>query len=147
MSKGAFFHHTKGLAASGKCEGGCTEHTGTVKVCRVATRSGNDWGYWSYCANARNEDRSRGLVVREVPEPNAGQSLFPFAPDTERFWEAPEGWPEAVYNGDRALEALTRIMYDGVNKPSPELVLMALECGQIPGFVDRSTIMEHHRTL
>ena len=147
MSNGALFHQTQAMADAGTCEGGCQEHTGKTMVCRVTTASGHDWGYWSYCGTARNEDRSRGLRVREVPEPNADPSLFPFSPGTERFWEAPEGWPEAVYCGDRALEALTRIMYDGANKPSPEAVLIALEAGRIPGFVDERTIMEHHRTL
>ena len=47
------------------CEGGCECHDGEVQPVRVIDPSGtpHDWGYFSYCQAAIEEDRSRDMLV------------------------------------------------------------------------------------
>ena len=76
-------------------------------------------------------------------------SRSPFMPGTPRYFPGQLGYQPA-YNGDRALEALTKIMFDGVNKPSPEGVLEALDAHEVPGFVSDALLTRvctHDATL
>lgn len=47
----------------GICDGNCQGHEGEPKLVRVKTKSGYDWGYFSYCETAIEEDRFRGFIV------------------------------------------------------------------------------------
>jgi hypothetical protein len=58
--------HAKRRALSGRCSGGCGEHSGDVSVVRVKHFSGTDWGYFAYCESAVKEDISRGLTVEKT---------------------------------------------------------------------------------
>jgi len=51
----------------GKCQGDCAECRGELQVVRV-THPSYDWGYFSYCDAAIEEDKSRGLVVTPFKE-------------------------------------------------------------------------------
>ena len=54
---------TIALAEQTKCEGNCDQHSGAVQCVRVFDgKDGFDWGYFSYCKTARDEDRSRGFT-------------------------------------------------------------------------------------
>ena len=55
-------------ARIGLCEGSCVEHTGDVKAVRVFNKdSGIDWGYFSYCAEARKEEiENRGMELEYI---------------------------------------------------------------------------------
>jgi hypothetical protein len=47
-----------------ECQGKCKEHRGTIRRVEVRDiRSGKDWGLFSYCDEAIEEDIRRGLDV------------------------------------------------------------------------------------
>jgi len=49
------------------CEGSCAEHRGPVTTVHVVhTETGHDWGNFEYCDAAKEEDRLRGMTVKEV---------------------------------------------------------------------------------
>jgi len=48
-----------------ECEGTCKVHQGEVKKVNVIGLDGYDWGYFSYCATAIEEDRKSGFTVIE----------------------------------------------------------------------------------
>lgn len=49
------------------CEGSCEQHIGAVT--RVHVWDGAyDWGLFTYCEAAKEEDRNRGLTVDEDEE-------------------------------------------------------------------------------
>jgi len=61
-----------------ECQGNCKEHRGTIKRVEVRDiRHGKDWGLFSYCDKAIEEDVRRGLdvsvldYVPSFPVPNA----------------------------------------------------------------------------
>jgi hypothetical protein len=57
-----FLDDTREKASQGVCGGCCEEHTLPVEVVRVVdNRTGADWGWYSYCQAALEEDRQRGL--------------------------------------------------------------------------------------
>lgn len=60
---------TQNLASSGKCDGSCEEHFGVVRAVRVVDSDGTDWGWFSYCEAAREEDISRGFLLFDQTEP------------------------------------------------------------------------------
>ena len=54
-------------AISGRCEGACEKHSGRVKAVRVFHKeSKTDWGWFSYCESAIEEDTSRGMVFEDA---------------------------------------------------------------------------------
>lgn len=49
-------------AERGACDGGCDEHIGTVRCVRVYDpEHKTDWGWFSYCDAAIEEDTRRGM--------------------------------------------------------------------------------------
>jgi len=62
-----FKEQTIAKALRGECEGACEEHVGEVKPVRV-THGNTDWGWFSYCQEARNEDERRGMTVNVYEE-------------------------------------------------------------------------------
>ena len=54
-----------------ECQGKCKEHRGTIKRVEVRDiRNGKDWGLFSYCDEAIDEDIRRGLdvsIIDHVP--------------------------------------------------------------------------------
>lgn len=61
------------------CQGNCKEHRGTIKRVEVRDiRNRKDWGLFSYCDEAIEEDIRRGLdvsIIDHVPSfqlPNIG---------------------------------------------------------------------------
>lgn len=56
-------------AKQGICDGSCDLHYGRVGVYKVThIKSGHEWGYFAYCANARDEDVSRGMNLKLMEE-------------------------------------------------------------------------------
>lgn len=49
------------LAAAGVCEGDCEEHRGECRAVRVVHSDGTDWGWFSYCEEARATDFNNGF--------------------------------------------------------------------------------------
>jgi hypothetical protein len=67
-----------------ECQGKCTVHRGTIKRVEVRDiRHGKDWGLFSYCDEAIEEDIRRGLDVSildhvpSYPSPNAESEAPP----------------------------------------------------------------------
>ena len=58
-----FEDETKARAAAGKCEGSCDSHEGLIEVFRVVSDEGTDWGWFSYCETAQEEDKQRGFLL------------------------------------------------------------------------------------
>lgn len=51
-------------AERGECEGGCEGHRGETRCVRAVDKEhGNDWGWFSYCEEAIEEDTRRGLAL------------------------------------------------------------------------------------
>jgi hypothetical protein len=51
-------------AKAGICEGNCEKHTGQVVCVRVYDKKhGNDWGWYSYCEEAIDEDTRSGFAL------------------------------------------------------------------------------------
>lgn len=48
----------KELAAAGRCEGNCEQHSPIVRLVAV-----DGWGEFAYCDSAITEDQRRGLTV------------------------------------------------------------------------------------
>jgi len=63
--KGFLDQNLANCKESAICEAGCEDHKYGVQAVRVIDRSGtpHDWGYFAYCPNAIEEDKSRGLDV------------------------------------------------------------------------------------
>ena len=62
-----FKGETVDRAVSGRCDGACEEHSGRVKAVRVFHKeSRSDWGWYSYCESAIEEDTSRGMVFEDA---------------------------------------------------------------------------------
>ena len=51
------------LAASGLCDGSCTHHSKFSKAVRVVAADGTDWGWFSYCETAQEENAKRGFSL------------------------------------------------------------------------------------
>lgn len=50
-------------AERGECEGNCDEHRGETRCVRVYDKEhGSDWGWFSYCEEAIEEDTRRGMA-------------------------------------------------------------------------------------
>lgn len=63
---GKYRAETVSKAQQGRCEGACEKHRGHVEAVRVFDpKDGKDWGWFSYCEEARNEDASRGFEFAE----------------------------------------------------------------------------------
>ena len=60
-----FENKTKNEASEGKCDGSCEQHIGECKAFRVVAPDGYDWGWFSYCSIAQEEDRNRGFQLFE----------------------------------------------------------------------------------
>ena len=57
-----FREETIAKANAGICEGSCEKHRGAIQCVRVTDmKDGYDWGYFSYCEEARDIDRIRGF--------------------------------------------------------------------------------------
>lgn len=54
------------------CEGGCGMHKGDIQVVRVIDPKGipHDWGFYTYCQAAMEEDQSRGMNVILESQPD-----------------------------------------------------------------------------
>lgn len=50
-------------AANGRCEGACESHRGSTLAVRVVAQDGTDWGWFSYCDEARQTDEGRGFLL------------------------------------------------------------------------------------
>lgn len=51
------------------CEGSCEKHIGDVSCYEVSDpEAGYNWGVFTYCDAAVDEDKKRGLIVEPVDE-------------------------------------------------------------------------------